>query len=202
VRREEAEERTVAFSTDERRALELLDASDPGWTAVHTRERLHALVAEILGPREQPLVAVALDADGMPVLASADVRAVVGPEVAVYLLCEDELLAELRRELGAGLALVRGAVRVWWPGVSRHADACDHPLVVALEDEPDQLRLEEFALQFDLTRPHVRAHVRVIEDARTLLEYELECARKQSAALHERLRDAQIECHALRSRAR
>jgi hypothetical protein len=191
----------MAYSIDDRQ-LTSLDAPDPDCVLVVDGSELRRMCADILDAREQPVVALTLDADGVPVLAFADVRAVVGAGVRIYLIAgEDELLHELRATLGRALALDRGAARVWWPGAGPRCDPAGHPLVLALEDEPSAVTLEELALQFDLSRPRVREQVRLIEDARAFLEHELAGAREQSHKIHERLRDMQIECHSLRTRA-
>jgi hypothetical protein len=191
----------MAHSIDDRQ-LTSLEAPDADCALVVDGRELRRMCADILDAREQPVAALTLDADGVPVLAFADVRAVVGAGVRIYLIAgEDELLDELRATLGPALALDRGAARVWWPGAGPRCDPADHPLVLALEDEPSAVTIEELALQVDLTRPRVRAHVRLIEDARAFVEHELAGAREQSHRIHERLRDAQIECHSLRTRA-
>jgi hypothetical protein len=191
----------MAFSIDDGLLTGLLEVPDPDYQVVASGRELQRLCAEILGPREQPVIGLTLDEDGAPVLARADVRAVLGVGPRICLLCDDELLAGLREELGPRLALDRGAVRVWWPGACLRSDPAEHPAVIALQDEPDAATLEELALQFDLTRPRVRAHVRLIEDARAFVEHELRVAQQQSHRVHERLRDTQIECHSLRTRA-
>jgi hypothetical protein len=192
----------MAYSIDDGQLTSLLDAPDSDCMLVVDGRELRRMCADILDAREQPVVALTLDADGVPVLGFADVRAVVGAGVHIYLIAgEDELLHELRATLGAALALDRGAARVWWPGAGLRCDPADHPLVLALEDEPRATTLEEFALQFDLSRPRVREQIRLIEDARAFVEHELAGAREQSHKLHERLRDAQIEIHSLRTRA-
>ncbi len=191
----------MAFSIDDGLLTGLLEVPDPDYQVVASGRELQRLCAEILGPREQPVIGLTLDEDGAPVLACADVRAVLGVGPRICLLCDDELLAGLREELGPRLALDRGGVRVWWPGACLRSDPAEHPAVIALQDEPDAATLEELALQFDLTRPRVRAHVRLIEDARAFVEHELRVAQQQSHRVHERLRDTQIECHSLRTRA-
>jgi hypothetical protein len=191
----------MAFSIDDGLLTSLLDAPDPDYVVVTTGHELQRLCAEILGPREQPLIGLTLDADGVPVLACADVRVVVGAGARIHLLSSDDLLDALRAELGPRLALDRGTARVWWPGACVRSDPSDHPVVIALEDEPCAVTLAELALQFDLTRPRVRAYIRLIEDARAFVEHELGGAQQHNHKVHERLRDVQIECHSLRQRA-
>jgi hypothetical protein len=191
----------MAFSIEDGPLSSLLDAPDPDYVIVASGRELERVCADVLGPRAQPVVGLTLDDDGAPVLACADVRAALGAGPRIYLLCGDELLGGLRERLGPRLALDRGTVRVWWPGACVHSDPTDHPAVIALEDEPGAATLEELALQFDLTRPRVRAHIRLIEDARAFVEHELGVAQQHSHKIHERLRDAQIESHSLRQRA-
>jgi hypothetical protein len=192
----------MAFTIDDGTSLEAVADGAADCVPVDSMAAVDSLCGEILGPREQPIVALTprLDGDG-PVLAYEDVRALVGPRARVYLIADDELLLRLRERLGPGLGLERGMARVWWPGARARCDAADHPLIVALADEPSRVTLEEFAQQFDLTRPRVRGQVRLIDDARALAERELAQAREQSRTAAERLRDVQIECHHWRARA-
>jgi hypothetical protein len=177
----------MAFSLDDGLLSGCLDVPDPDYVVVATAHELQRLCLDILGPRVGPVVGLALDDDGVPVLACADVRAVVGAGVRIYLLASDDLLCELRDELGPRLALDRGSVRVWWPGAEARCDPADHPLVHALEDEPCAATLEEFALQFDLTRPRVRAQIKLIEDARAFVEHELVIAQQHNQLLSQAL---------------
>jgi hypothetical protein len=192
----------LASTINQRFLHEALDVCDPDCIEVETTLQLRRLCAEILARREHPLVGLTLAEDGTgPVLACRDVRAVVGRGIPIYLIRGDELLHGMRDLLGRRLAVDRGAVRIWWPGASARCDPGDHPAVLALDGEPPRVTLEELAQQFDLTRPRVRGHLRLIEDARAFLEHELTRANEQNRRLHERLRDAQIECHGLRMRA-
>jgi hypothetical protein len=192
----------MSLTLDEQLRLGVARVGDPGCVSVETPAQLRALGAEILGRRDRPVIGLTLSADvDAPVLAYSDVRALVGSEVPIYLIRCDELLGQLRQILGAGLAIYRGAARVWWPGAGPHSDPGDHPVVVALEGEPCRVTLEELAMQFDLSRPRVRGQIRLIEDARAFLEHELSIAQAQSHKVNERLRDVQIECHRLRTRA-
>jgi hypothetical protein len=192
----------MSFTVDDQLLLGALDASDSDCIVVASMRDLRCLCADVLSRREQPVVGLTLEVDGdAPVLACSDVRAVVGPGVRIYLIFSDELLYGLREMLGPKLAIDRGVARIWWPGAGARCDAGDHPAVLALDGEPCQITLEEFALRFDLTRPRVRGQITLIEDARAFLDHELARAREQNRRVHERLRDAQIECHALRARA-
>ncbi len=192
----------MAFTIDEQLLLGVFDTCDADCTAVETLPQLHRLCAEILGRRDRAVIGLTLsvDMDG-PVLVCSDVRALVGPGVPIYLIYREELLDSLREILGARLAVRRGEARVWWPGASAHSDPCDHPAVLALEGEPRTVTLEEFAMQFDLSRPRVRGQIRLIEDSRAFLEHELTRAQEHNRKVNERLRDAQIECHRMRTRA-
>ena len=192
----------MALTIDQQLIREALEVCDCDCIAVETTQELRGLCAEIFGRRDQPLVGLTLGEDGSrPVLACRDVRALVGPEVPIYLIRSDQLLHGMRELIGGRLAVDRGAVRIWWPGANAGCDPGDHPAVLALEGEPPRITLEELAQQFELTRPRVRGHIRLIEDARAFLEHELTRAQEQSRQVHERLRDLQIECHTLRTRA-
>lgn len=176
--------------------------SDPDYVVVRSSSELALLHEEILGEREIPLVGLTLRSEGYePVLRASDIRGVVGPAARIFLITSDELLQRMRERLGSRMCLWRGAVRVWWPGAARGCDPSDHPLVMALDDEDYMPMLEEFAREFDLSRPRVRARVRLIEDSHAFCAHELASAQRQSHRIHERLRDSQILCHVLRSRA-
>lgn len=191
----------MAFTIDDRLLLGLCDRPERDCVLVHSQEDVRAMCADILGHREQPVVAITPDIDGQPVLACSDVRAVVGPSARIYLVCDSDLLRGLRELLGSRLTVGEGCVRTWWPGADARCDPADHPSVLALEGEPAEVTLEEFAHQFDLTRPRVRAQIRLIEDACAFAEHELSLAYAHNHDVQERLRDAQIECHGLRTRA-
>jgi hypothetical protein len=192
-------ERRTAFGLD---ALDFGgEASDPDYAVVRTTEDLEGLGEEILGERDYPIVGLTLRVDSSdPVLRASDVRSALGAGPRIYLIEDEELSHSLSDRLGGGLRICSGAVRVWWPGASEHSDPDDHPLVVGLEDEDYRVTLEELAHEFDLSRPRVRGHVRVIEDSRAFLQDQLSEMHEQGLRLHERLRDAQIEAHRLRTR--
>jgi hypothetical protein len=192
----------LTSTIDQELLREALGTCDADCIAVETMAELRELCAAIIGRREQPLIGLTLGEDGTgPVLSCCDVRSLVGPGVPIYLIRDDELLHGMRELLGGRLAIDRGEVRIWWPGANVGCEPGDHPAVLALDGEPPRVTLEELALQFALTRPRVRGHIRLIEDARAFLEYELTRAQERNNSLHERLRDAQIECHGLRARA-
>lgn len=178
------------------------ESSDPDYVVVRDADDLERLCEDITGDRDYPIVGLTLrDYSNEPVLRASDIRDVVGSGVRIYLITGEELLHGLRELLGSRLRVWRGAVRVWWPGAANCEDPGDHPVVVGLEDEDYRVTLEEFAGEYELSRPRVRSRVRLIEDARALLERELGIAQKQSHKIHECLRDSQIECHRLRMRA-
>jgi hypothetical protein len=147
------------------------------------------------GEREHPVVAIARSLEtGGPVLDPADVRVIVGVGPRIYYLPDVETLEALERMLGRVLALPVGGVRVWWPGLSPHSRAGEHPVVLALDGEPHARLLAEFAREFDLSRPRVRGEIGLIEDLRRLAERELSLAREQN-------RNMKIERHDALTRA-
>ncbi len=175
---------------------------DADCVAVETAGDLRRFCSDILWTRERPLVGFAPDLDEEePGLTFGDIRQAVGPGIRIYRISSEDLLHDLREMLGPELAIQPGTVRIWWPTVGERLDPGDHPAVPALEGEPRDGLVEELACQFDLSRPRVRAQIRLIEDARAFLECELARAVEQNRGVHERLRDAQIECHGLRIRA-
>lgn len=174
-------------------------ASDPDYVVARTIEDVERLCDEISDERDYPIVGLTLRRDSHePVLRASDIRGVVGPGVRIYLLSSETLLSSLQEMLGSRLRLLAGAVRVWWPDAAGRCDPGDNPSVIGLDDEDYLVTLEEFAREFDLSRPRVRERVRLIEDTRAFLERELANTQEQSRKIHEHLRDTQVECHELR----
>jgi hypothetical protein len=179
-----------------------VEQSDPDYMLVRSTTDVHRLSADILGERERPIVCLTRGEDGSePVLSARDVRVLVGPGARIYLIADEHLLDELNDRIGPRLMLERASARIWWPGASVRCDPLDHPLVVALEGERPQDTLLELSHQLDLSRPYVRAQIALLEDARAFLEHELNRMRQRNREIHQRLRDAQIDCHRERTRA-
>jgi hypothetical protein len=178
------------------------EASDPNYFVVRTTADVERLCRDILSERDEAIVGLShRTCVPEPVLRCCDVRTVIGAQTHVYMLAEEDHLSALRKLLGPGLGLDAGCIRIWWPGTRPGCEATAHPKIVGLENEGYLDTLEHFACEYHLSRPLVRAHVSLIEDARTLLAQEMLRVEDHSARIHERLRDARIECHALRTRA-
>lgn len=154
---------------------------------------LRSFEAYLFGERDRPVVALARLRSGGPVVAPEEVRAIVGPRCAIYLIKGEHLLRRLGEILGAKLTVRLGQARVWWPGLTTRSDPADHPVVQPVEGDGPLEVLAEFARTFDLSRPHVRAEIRLVEDARAVLEHELAQAQQQAQDLAERLRGAQAD---------
>jgi hypothetical protein len=168
-------------------------------------EEEHALLdleARLLDPdRAQPVVAIALYEDtDETALWHQELRPILGPETQIRFIAE-ELLGRLREGLGRKLALSPESARIWWPGLSSRSDPGDHPLVLALDGERRTDVIAEIARQFDLSRPHVRRELKLIEDARALAEHRLAETVEQEQRTAERLRDAHRERHRESARA-
>jgi hypothetical protein len=146
------------------------------------------------GDRDQAAIALTSVGTGPLVLAPDKVRAIVG-NARIYLVSAADVLLDLEGILGPNLALPAGAARIWWPELTVASNPLEHPVVLQLEDEPEADMLVEFARCFELTRPVVRREIKLIEDARALLECELEQARKQQRMTGQHLRDTQVERH-------
>jgi hypothetical protein len=170
---------------------------------VEDEQELSSLQQCLLYPdRTQPVVALALceeEADDIA-LWHEELRPIVGEHTQVYFIAP-HLLGSLRKGLGRKLGLLEGSARIWWPGLSTRSDPGDHPLVLALEGESRVDVLAEFARQFDLSRPHVRRELKLIEDARALAEHRLAEIVEQDRRTAERLRDAHRERHREATRA-
>jgi hypothetical protein len=178
------------------------EQSDPDYVVVRTTRDVQRLSADILGERDRPIVGLTHGEDGLePVLAASEVRALVGLGIRIYLVPDDELLAEFKQEVGPRLTLERAAVRVWWPGASVRCDPSDHPLVLALAGERSSDLLRELSQQLDLSRPYVREQITLLDDTRAFLEHELARMVARNREIHQRLRDAQVERHRMQTRA-
>ncbi len=176
---------------------------DDGPTIVGEEQELLDLQTQLLlADRTHPVVALTLDEEEIDaaVLWLEEIRPIVGPDTRVYFV-EEPLLSLLREGLGRKLALTPGSARIWWPGLSTRSDPGDHPLVLALEGESRVDVLAELARQFDLSRPHVRRELKLIEDARALAEHRLAEIVEQDQRTAERLRDAHRERHREATRA-
>ncbi len=156
----------------------------------------------LLADRAHPVVALACYEEEIEsaTLWLEEIRPIVGPYTHVYFV-DESLLGLLREGLGRKLALTPGSARIWWPGLSTRSDPGDHPLVLALEGESRTDVLAELARQFDLSRPHVRRELKLIEDARALAEHRLAETIEQDQRTAERLRDAHRERHREATRA-
>jgi hypothetical protein len=175
---------------------------DSGVIVVRSQTGMQSLEDFLLGERGAPVVVLSQSTDTFqPVLSPGRIRAVIGPEGAVYYVPGEQLLRQLRAVLGHALALSRGTVRIFWPGLTIRSDPADHPLVPMLEGEPEEDALAEFARQFDLSRPRVRSEIKLIEDSRSILQSELDAARLEAHRVAEQLRDANIDRHEAVTRA-
>jgi hypothetical protein len=182
------------------------DPSSPGEAdpiVVRGEQAVQDMVGQILLPsRTQPVIAVALSARAGQLNRATDgIRAVVGPAARIYAVSGSRPLKVLERELGRTLALAPDCARVWWPGLTLCSNPFDHPLVAFLDAQSTAGAMEEFARQFDLSRPSVRFQLELIEYDTVLLNRQLALAREQLAHSEEGLRDAKIERHREEARA-
>jgi hypothetical protein len=158
---------------------------DAALVIVCSHQALRGMEADLRsGDRREPVVGLArLDEIDEPVLDPQRVREVVGVGPRIYYVPGEYLLRGLQGMLGQRLALQAVSARVWWPCLSTGSDPAAHPLVFALDSESQADMLAEFASRFDLSRPHVRSEIALIEDARGLAEHELSQARGQNRGL-------------------
>jgi hypothetical protein len=175
---------------------------DSGVLVVRSQAGMQSLEDFLLGERAAPVVVLSQSTDTFqPVLSPGRIRTIIGPEGAIYYVPGEQLLRQLRAVLGHALALSRGAVRIFWPGLTIRSDPADHPLVPMLDGESEEDALAEFARQFDLSRPRVRSEIKLIEDSRSLLQGELDAVRQEAHHVAEQLRDANIDRHEAVTRA-
>jgi hypothetical protein len=141
---------------------------------VRTPEELQRFEKYLFGARSQPVVMLTQAVDGTkPVLPPQARHSVAGSRVRMYLILGGHPMRHLAGVLGRRWAPPRGSARICWPGFGTRSDPADHPLVQRLDGESDQEAIEEFARQFDLSRPRVRQELRIIEDLRAETEREL-----------------------------
>jgi hypothetical protein len=105
--------------------------SELGLVELSSEGELSSLVKEILDPgRDYPIVCLtARSAEHDPALEPRAVRAIIGPEIPIYLICEQRLTRALSERLPPRFDVWGGAARVWWPGVSKDADPLEHALI-------------------------------------------------------------------------
>ena len=95
------------------------ERAETGAIAVRTTSELRALQALLLGAREDPIVLLSQSPETLQVvLDPGKVRPIVGPATGIYYLPGERLLRQLKATLGRGLALHRGASRIYWPDLS------------------------------------------------------------------------------------
>jgi ribosome-binding protein aMBF1 (putative translation factor) len=156
---------------------------DPNLHVVRNTAQSRETIEHLLSPdRGDPAVGLPYVAHRQPLLDPVRVRAFVGPSPRIYLLANEQVLRSLAPRLGKHLALGADEIRVWWPGLTPRSEAREHPLIRTLLDEPEDVRFEEFALRFDLTRPRVRATIRELEDATRMAEADRTAAETRARA--------------------
>jgi hypothetical protein len=163
---------------------------------------LRDMVSHLLGDRAEPVLGYGFASslgEVTPAVAVARLRPIVGPTARIYLVADERELDGLEQALGRRLALMAESVRVWWPGLGPRSDPGDHPFVLSEECELDMLA--ELSLQFDLSRPHVRREIKLIDDVRALAERQVREAEEKERITAQRLRDAHVERHRETSRA-
>jgi hypothetical protein len=152
--------------------------SDAGYTLVRSSRDVRRLMAEISrAARDYPIVGITLrDGEAGPALTPQEVRAVAGERARIYLIVGDFLLRRLHRAQGAKL----GPAWVWWPECSTHEAGCGNAL-------------QQFAREFELSRPVVQSEIERLVDGRASLERELAEARESSNDLKRDLRAAEFD---------
>jgi len=164
---------------------------------VRDKSGVKDLESRLLSPeRASPIIGLSRSRDtDEPTLAYEDVLAIVGPRVPVYLILGTQQHTSLQRTLTRKLALSSGASRIWWPGLSRRSDSRDHPAILHLGGEDEDGMILEFARQWDLSRPHVRREMKLLDGALSMAEHDLAVAVEEQRALAQQLRDTQIAHH-------
>ena len=163
---------------------------------VRSARQLRRLAAQPVGARRYPVVLFAL-AVGVnePVIPPRQVRRAAGLRVRIYLLQGQHPFHRPAVVCNAHLAVPRGSARICWPRFNAGSDPADHPLVHRVEGESNRDALEEFARQFDLSRPRVRREIKLIEGIHATSEHELAQVRARLSDVEQQLRDAHIARH-------
>jgi hypothetical protein len=153
---------------------------------VGSRARVRRLQADLLGARRYPIVLLALAVGlDVPAFAPRQLRRVADLSVRIYLLLGQHPLRRPAAVCSSRLAVPRGSARICWPGFSDRSDPCDHPLVVRLAGDRDREAVQEFARQFDLSRPRVRREIKLIDNLRASSELQLRQARARQHELEQ-----------------
>jgi hypothetical protein len=158
---------------------------------VRTEAEVLSLVGSLVGDRQRPVIVLTQASESaLAVLPPKQVRAAVGPDVDIYLIAGDGLAGSLGEALGRALGVAPGMARVFWPGLSCRSDPSDHPLVPVLDGESQDGALAELVRQFNLSRPDVRQEIRLIEDARSVLQDQLARLESDIRKLTQQIRTA------------
>jgi hypothetical protein len=162
-----------------------LATSETDVLVIDSEESVLRIEETLLGERHWPCIVLAEYPDREePLLPTAELRAIVGPEAQICLVAE-HFLPRLRATLGSRLAVNQGMARIYWPGLAPDSDEFDHPQVAVLDNEPVESALAEFSSQFDFSRPHIRREIKRIEDLRRMAE-------QRSARLSRKLQSRQL----------
>lgn len=119
----------IGSPRDQRLRIERED-DELGAVPVRSVEDLDPLVSEIMSDRRSWAVVALTSRHGedRPALSPSAVRAIVGPEVPIYLICW-RVTIPLQRRLPNDLHVFGGAARVWWPIFQPSPSPALHPLV-------------------------------------------------------------------------
>lgn len=145
---------TPAASSERRSTgLRLLgDEEKVGALPVRDAAELDRLVSEVLSEtRTWPVVGLtARFLQDRAALDPATVRAIIGAEPPIYLICW-RVTRRLQARLPRGLHVFGGAARIWWPLKDLPAES--HPLIFDATGQYGAAALEDLAQKFDGTRP-------------------------------------------------
>lgn len=173
-----------------------------GVVIISDSQGLERLKGILLGNRGGPCIVLPRSTESSePAVPPGRIRAILGPEPRIYFVTDDHLLPKFRTALGSSLAVSRGALRIYWPGLNVQADPFAHPLLVPLDEESIPSTLRELEQKFDLSRPTVRPVVKLIEDARSVLAREVTRLETELRETKRQLCQAQGEARSERARA-
>jgi hypothetical protein len=125
-----------------------------GALSVRSVEDLDPLVSEIMSDTRSWAVVGLTSRHGedRPALPPSAVRAIVGSEVPIYLICW-RVTIPLQRRLPNDLHVFGGAARVWWPISQPSPSPALHPLVYDSSGVYGQAALADLGSAYQSSRP-------------------------------------------------
>jgi hypothetical protein len=157
-------------------------SQESSYTLVRSARDVLRLIAEIIrATRDYPIVGVTQrDGEARAALTPQEVQAVTGERTRVYLIVGDYVLRRLERAEGPKFGAACGTAWVWWPECR-------------VRDAGTSSGLEQFAPEFELSRPAVRGELDRLAGELATSGHELAEAREGNIGLKRNLRAAEVD---------